>query len=149
MKTSLGTKIVALTLGLLLAAFSSVAGAACYDNYCANTSSPVVGGWTAYGTYACMNKVGDNCFSYGSLTYQDFVAFGNVGFPSAYGGGTTTQVPYCPSNTAKIEVPAGYIADNGDSYSAITVSGTNYGSGYSTASVNVSTFVCVQTDTAN
>ena len=136
--------------------FSGVALASCYNGYCPNSSSPVVGGYSVSTKGGChYRRFGGRTCSYDLY----FRPFGNVTPISHiwwYGsnGGSDRYMPSntgdfmansstlysCPANTARIEVPNGYKADNGRWYHRVYL-------GWGHWDYHPTTFVCVKTDT--
>lgn len=131
--------------------FSGVALATCYNGYCPNNSSPVVGGYTTWQS---------TCRSRYCRTNNAIRPFGDVRLTSRYGLGWFGNGTYldwavanpfeCPVNTAAIQVPYGYKADNGQWYKNVFVKNVWDVSryiGWGGAWVQGHTVVCVKTDT--
>lgn len=139
--------LVATALGVVLAFAATAASAACYNGYCPNASSPVVGGWVS----STPAETHETCSTFGSTIISCtaspvpgyFFPFGNVSVNGVTNQGAGTYAATsasCPPNTADIKVPGGYLADNGVTYDTYTPTGGQPTKG--------TTFVCVQTDTA-
>lgn len=143
-----------LALGLIAAvclalppAYAATSG--CSNGYCANASSPVVGGYATYksssigqvGGYAPARQ-GTNCVltavgswsTYAAICAAYAPGFGAVIPPASPGG-----KPSCPVNTAPIYLPRGYVASNGTLYNKVTVPRVGTFAGGTT--------VCVKSDT--
>ena len=143
-----------------------------WGGYVPTADTPVVGG-AVYSYQVCSSGIYDGCSSY----YLDIRAYGTIAYTgSAYyglglGGGTNRYLgisPTCPLNTAKIELPTGYVRpDTGASWNTlfngsawVTLDGSGVhdtanvksgalGGTYLSAPIQtgISSFVCVKTDT--
>ncbi len=161
--------VLAALLALAIAPVHAAVTVWDWGGYVATSDSPVVGG-AVYAYTACASG-GFGC----SLYYLDIAAFGKIAYTGtayyglALGGGTNRYLgitPICPTNTAKIDMPTGYIRpDTGAVWNQYysggwhTLSGngltiTSVGTSGAFGSTNVtntvtgdSSFVCVKTDT--
>lgn len=115
-------------LGTFLVASPLALAANCYNGYCANSSSPVVGGGYSGAISSYSQCAPDRC----EMSYPDYYIlyqpFGNVtysGTTRAYkipagnpvgNQGEELQNIQCPSNTVQVNGADGYTADNGTTY---------------------------------
>lgn len=127
----MNTRKTTLTLlaGAVLALASPMAAwASCYNGYCENASSQVVGGGyngtsTCYAWEGSATRFGRICVIQGMI----YTPFGDVAY-TAYNStslahyqdpnlpGAAGQTIQCPANTVQIPAVDGYTADNGTTY---------------------------------